>query len=139
MNVEFLENKTGEITAGAYLFSTAFINCKQSAQQIGTGALVTVNNYILDLTCGNDSHSKDQYGNISSSGTAVLLKFDTVFSPEDYIKSVYYNTYPLTLSFQGQFMKINCPDNAKNAFKSLLKKDQLSARWERDLNTRKKI
>ena len=81
MNVEFLENKTGEITAGGYLLSIAEII--NSAQQIGTGALLIVNNYILGQIWGNDSiylfdpHSKGQYGNISSSGTAVLLKFDT--------------------------------------------------------------
>ena len=141
MNIEFLENKTGEITAGAYLLSIAEI--VSSAQEIGTGALLIVNNYILGLIWGNDSiylfdsHSKDQYGNISSSGTAVLLKFDTLFSLENYIKSVYYNTYPLTLYFQVQFMKVHCTENAKNAIKSLLKKERLSARRERDLNTRK--
>ena len=63
MNVEFLENKTGEITAGGYLLSIAEII--NSAQQIGTGALLIVNNYILGLIWGNDSiylfdsHSKD--------------------------------------------------------------------------------
>ena len=100
MNVEFLENKAGEITAGAYLLS--IVEIVNSAQQIGTGALLIVNNYILGLIWENDSiylfdsHSKDQYGNISSSDTAFLLKFDTLFSLENYIKSVYYNTYPLT-------------------------------------------
>ena len=142
MNIEFLENKTGEITAGTYLLSIAEI--VNSAQEIGTGALLNVNNYILGLIWGNDSiylfdsHSKDQYGNISSSGTAVLLKFDTLFSLENYVKSVYYNTYPLTLYFQVQFMKVHCAENAKNAIKSLLKKERLSARRERDLNTRKR-
>ena len=78
------------------------------------------------------------YCNISSSGTAVLLKSDTLFSPENYTKSVYYNTYPLTLYFQVQFMKVHCTENAKNAIKSLLKKEGLSERRERDLNTRKR-
>ena len=101
MNVEFLENKTGEITAGTYLLSIAEI--VNTAQEIGTGALLIVHNYIIGLIWGNnsiylfDSDSKDQYDNISSSGTAVLLKFDTLFSLENYIKSVYYNTYPLML------------------------------------------
>ena len=142
MSVEFLENKTGEITAGAYLLSIAEI--VNIAQQIGTGALCIANNYILGLIWGNDSiypfdsHSKDQYGNISSSGTAVLLKFDTLFSLENYIKSVYHNTYPLTLYFRAQFMKAHCTENAKIAVKSLLKKEGLSARRERDLNARKR-
>ena len=127
MNVKFLENKTGEITAGAYLFSIAeIVNC---AQGIGTGALIIVDNYILGLTWGNDyiylfdSRSKDQYGKIPSSGTTVLLKFYTLFSLENYIKSVYYNTYPLMLYFQVQFMKAHCTENAKDAVKSLLKKE----------------
>ena len=52
-------------------------------QQIGAGALVIVKKYILDLIWGNDSTylfdslSKDENGNLSSFGTAVLLKFDT--------------------------------------------------------------
>ena len=36
-----------------------------------------------------DSHSKDENGNLSSSGTAVLLKFDTLYSQENYVRSVY--------------------------------------------------
>ena len=74
-----------------------FVN---SVQQIGTGALLNVNNYILGLIWGNDSiylfdsHSKDENGNLPSCGTAVLLKFDTLHSLGNHIKSVYAN--PLT-------------------------------------------
>ena len=32
-----------------------------------------------------DSHSKDENGNLSSFVTAVLLKFDTLYSLENYI------------------------------------------------------
>ena len=80
-----------------------------------------VNNCILDLIWRNDSiylfdsHTKDQYSNSSSSGTAVLLKFDTLFSLKNYIKSFYYNNNPLALYFQVQFMKVHCTENAKNA------------------------
>ena len=79
MNAEFLEDKTGETTVGAYLLSIAEI--VNSAQQTENGALLIVNNYILGLIWENysiylfDSHTKDQYCNISSSGAAVLLKF----------------------------------------------------------------
>ena len=45
--VELLENKTGEITASAYLLSIAEI--VSSARKIGTGALLIVEDYILDL------------------------------------------------------------------------------------------
>ena len=82
MNVEFLENKTGKITARAYLLSIAEI--VNSAQATGTGALLIVNNYILGPICGNDSiylfdsHSKDQYGNISSSGTDTFFHLKTI-------------------------------------------------------------
>ena len=41
--MEFLENKTGEITAGAYLISISEI--VNGVQQIGAGALVIVNKY----------------------------------------------------------------------------------------------
>ena len=45
--MEFLENKTGEITAGAYLISISEL--VTAVQQIGAGSLLIVNNYILDL------------------------------------------------------------------------------------------
>ena len=83
LNVEFLENKTEEITAGQYLISKSEI--ANGVQQIGTGALVIFNNYILGLIWENysmylfHSQSKDENGNLSSSGTAVLLKFDTFY------------------------------------------------------------
>ena len=47
INFELLENKAGEIAAGAYLLSISEI--VNSARQIGTGPLLVVNNYILDL------------------------------------------------------------------------------------------
>ena len=53
MDVEFLENKTGEIRVEAYLLSVAEI--VNGAQQIGTGALLIVNNYFLGPNWGNNS------------------------------------------------------------------------------------
>ena len=50
---------------------------------------------------------------MASFGTAVLLKFN--------IKSVYYNTYPLTLYFQVQFMKVYCNPNTNDTIKCALK------------------
>ena len=68
--------------------------------------LLLANNYVLGLIWGGDSslyhfhtQSKDESDNFSSSGTAVLLKFDYLFSLENYIRSVYYNIFPLTLYF----------------------------------------
>ena len=78
----------------AYLLSITEIEC--DCQQIGTGALLIINNYILGLLCGNqcfflfDSLRKDEIGRISATGTAVLLKFDLLQSLENYKKSVYY-------------------------------------------------
>ena len=76
MNIHFLNIRPGEVTAGAYLVSiTDIVN---DCQQIGTGALLIVNNYILGTLWGNqcfitfDSHSKDEIGKISASGTAEI-------------------------------------------------------------------
>ena len=83
-NVELLKNKTREITGGAYLLSIAKI--VNRIQQIGTGALLIVNNCILGLIWRIDSiylfdlHSKDENGNLSSTGTSVLLDFDILHS-----------------------------------------------------------
>ena len=44
-NVKLLQNKIGEVTAGAYLISISEI--VNSVQQIGAGALFIVKNYIF--------------------------------------------------------------------------------------------
>ena len=142
VNVKFLENKTGEVTAGAYLTSISEIG--NGVRQIGAGALVIVNNYILGLIWGNhsiyifNSHSKDENGNLSSSGTAVLLKFDMLYSLENYVRSVYDNIFPPILYFQLQLKKVHCTATAKNAIKSILKKERLSAKWEKNLLAKKR-
>ena len=88
INVEFLNIRTGEITAGTYVLSTAEIMC--DCQQIGTEALLIINNYILGLILGKQCfflfnfHSKDEIQRMSTTGTAVLLKFDSLQSLENY-------------------------------------------------------
>ena len=47
INVEFLNNRTGEITAGAHLVSITKI--VSDSQQKGMGAMLITNNYILGL------------------------------------------------------------------------------------------
>ena len=82
VNVQFIENKTGEITTGAY--SASIMDVVNNVQQFRTGVLLIVNNNILGLIWGNysiylfDSNSTDENGNVSSCGTAVLLKFNTL-------------------------------------------------------------
>ena len=85
-----------------------------------------------------DSHRKDENGNLSSFGTAVLLKFHTLYSLENYVKLVYCNTFPLTLYFHVQFVKVHCTATAKNAIKSELKKERLLERQEKDLLAKKR-
>ena len=51
INVEFLNIRTGEITARAYHVS--FTEIVSDCQQIGTGATLIINNYILGLLWGN--------------------------------------------------------------------------------------
>ena len=76
-------------------------------------------------------------GCLSSSGTAVLLKFDTSHLLENYVQSVYYNAYPMTLYFQFQF-QVHRTVNAKSTVKFLLKKERLSAKRQRDFNLQKR-
>ena len=54
------------------------------------------------------SISRGKNGNASPSGTAVLLKFDTLLSLEKCIKAIYYSNYPLTMYYQLQFAKFYC-------------------------------
>ena len=53
INEQFLELKTGEITARANLITISEI--LSGIQHIGASALLIVNNFILDLMWGNDS------------------------------------------------------------------------------------
>lgn len=70
--------------------------------QIGSDVLLIAKNCILGLIWENDSrnifdsYSKDENISVSSSGIAGLLKFDTLHSLENYLRSVYYYPYPLT-------------------------------------------
>ena len=45
INVEFLENKIGKITAGTYVLS--IIEIRNSVRQTGACTLLFVNNYVL--------------------------------------------------------------------------------------------
>ena len=127
-NCKIFQNRTGEITAGAYFVS--IIEIVSDCQQKGTGALLIINNYLLGLLWGNqccflfESYSKDEIGIISATGTAVLLNFDSLQPLENYIKIVYYSNYPTTLYIQVQFLKLKCTDNTKSAIKSALKSEK---------------
>ena len=59
-----------------------------------------------------------------TAGTAVtvLLKFDTLHSLENYLRSVYCNIFRLTLYFQVHFIKVDSTSNVKNVMKNELKK-----------------
>ena len=50
INVEILNIRKENITAGAYLVSITGI-FKSDCQKIGTGALLIMNNYVLGLLC----------------------------------------------------------------------------------------
>ena len=134
INTKLLERKMVKITTGPYFLS--IVEIVNSTRQIGTGALL-VNNYILGLIWGADSiylfdsRSKDEYENLSTTDTAVLLKFDSLRSLENYVRLVYYNNLPQTLYFQVQYIKVHCCVNTKTAIKCALKKKQLSVRQER--------
>ena len=100
INMEFLENKIGEITARESLI--AILESVNGVQKIESGALIIVSNYILILIWRKiyiylfDCHSKDEKGNLSSYDTALLQKSDTLYSLKNYVRSVCYNTFPLT-------------------------------------------
>ena len=85
-----------------------------------------------------DSHTKEDYGNLSSSGTAVLLNFLSLNSLENYVRLVYYNTFPQILYFPVQFIKVPWSVNTKTAINCALKMEQLAARRARDLDTKKR-
>ena len=76
-----------------------------------------------------DSHSKEKRQLIDLWYSS-FSKLDSIYSLENYIESVYRNTYPLTLYFQVQFKKFPCTINAKNNIKYALKRATLSKATE---------
>lgn len=82
--IKFCKNITGEITARAYrVFITDVLS---DFQQISNGSLLIIKNYILGLIWKNqcfflfDWHSKEEIGRMPATGTADLLKFDSLSS-----------------------------------------------------------
>ena len=59
-----------------------------------------------------------------ATGRAVFLNFDLSHSLEDYIKLVYYSSYPRPLYFQVQFLKLKCTGNTKDTIISALKNER---------------
>ena len=97
INLEYLQNKTGEIAAGAY--SLSVVEIRKSVRQIGASPPLFVNDYVLGLIWRNgssiflfDSHNKVENGNLSSCDTVVFLNLDTLNLPQSYIMSFYYNS-----------------------------------------------
>ena len=85
-----------------------------------------------------DSHSKDENGNLSSSGAGVLLKFDTFHSLENYTRRVYYNAYPVTLSIAICKSSLHC--QCQECHKMFIKKGAIvSKATERFESSKKKI
>ena len=79
------------------------------SQQIGTGSLLIIKNYILGLLWVHEcfflfeSHSKDEIRRMSVTGTAVLLKLDSLQLFKNYKKLVYYSNYPMAVYFRIPF------------------------------------
>ena len=68
-----------------------------------------------------DSHSKDENGNISAVGTTILLKLESLSSLKNYILSVYYANYLMTLSFKIQFIRVSYTLHARNKIRNSIK------------------
>ena len=87
------------------------VNYTIEKKQIGTGALLVINNYILGLLWGDqsfflfdsfvffDSLRKDKIRRISPTCRAILIKLDSLQSLENCIKPVYYSNYLHSTSY----------------------------------------
>ena len=119
INVEFINNRTEEITAGAYLLSRELsrssVDYKQLHFRFTLGKPVFFSVWL---------NSKDGIGRMSVTCTTVFLKFDSLQALENYMKSVYYSNYPMTLYFQLQFLKLKCTENTKSTIKSASKSER---------------
>ena len=70
-----------------------------------------------------DSRSEDEAGQSSVTAKAVVLKvekFEVLLKLENYIRIVYYSSYPATLYFQVQFVRVNYSSSIETAMKGLL-------------------
>lgn len=133
--IDFLENRTGKITVGAYL--VYLIEIVSSCQQARSGALLIFNNCDLGLPWGSqcfymfDSHSKHENSNISSAGTTVLLKSESSSSLENYIVSAYYADYPITLYFQIQSISVTFSLYARNKIRNSIRNRRKNSTMKR--------
>ena len=113
-NVQFLENKTGEITGGTYLLSITSI--VKSVQKIGTDALLIVDNYILSIIWRTDFiYLFDLHIKIKMAVNQGL-RFISSFKIW-HIALIALNDYPMTLYVQMQSIKVHCTVNANNDIK----------------------
>ena len=81
-----------------------------------------------------NSHNKNENGNISAAGAAVLLKFDFLSSLEKYLVPVYYINYPMTLYFQIQLIRSGCTLNSRNRIKSSIKNKREKFCYEKEIS-----
>ena len=61
-----------------------------------------------------DSHRKDKNGNVSAADTADLLKLESLSSLQNYIVSVFYPNYAMTLWCQIQSIRLSYTLEARN-------------------------
>ena len=142
LQVQYLENMTGEICLNAYITSISQIisNC----QCLGNGALLIINNYTLSILWGRqcffifDSHSRDEEGKHAPNGTAVLLKFHSLAKLEEYIKNTYYgqNQQQSSMYFQIQFIKFLCSEDDTQAISSELRRLRTLLKKQRERNSK---
>ena len=104
---------------------------KNSVLEIGAGALLIVNKYILGLHWSSDygiylfdSHSKDEKDNLSSSITDVqtfwnLIQYTSWKIPYDQFITMLEQ---MTWYFQVQFIKVQWTPSTNNTIKCTLKK-----------------
>ena len=110
LNLDYLENEIGEIVFHAYLISISEI--VSSCNSEGNGALLFIGGYALVILWGREcffifvSHSRDFSGRKVVNGTAVLLKFLSLYHVDDYIKRTYFKGNSNFLYFQIQFVQI---------------------------------
>ena len=135
VGIEFLENKTGEIS---YNRSDAtLVSLFYSVSIIGNGFLIFINGFTIAVIYGRglnsyflfDSHSRNQQGLPVPEGKSILIKFSRVQDIENYLRETYLHPHVQSCYFQIQFIRVDISDSDRN---SLKREFSIQKRKERD-------
>ena len=126
--VTYLEDLTGEIRSGTFV--TPIRNMLSGCRQSYSGVLLFINGMTMAIFFASssnkcylfDSHSRDQFGQVCSAGSSVLITFASVLGFQNYILDLYYDSFNQdSIYFQLYPVSVCFPAGAKETIYQILR------------------